>query len=43
VFSSTKLEIMAEQILPGREGEGGGKRWEARERNGPNNVCTLNK
>jgi hypothetical protein len=41
VFSSTKLEIRAEQILPGsKEGrrdehEGGG-----RGRNGPNNVCT---
>jgi hypothetical protein len=41
VFSSTKLVIRAEQILPGSEG-----RWGEREgaggrgRNGPNNVCT---
>jgi hypothetical protein len=32
VFSSMKLEIRAEQVLPGSEGEGG--------RNDPNNVCT---
>jgi hypothetical protein len=32
VFSSTKLEKRAEQVLPGSEGDGG--------RNGPNNVCT---
>jgi hypothetical protein len=40
-FSSTKLEIRAEQILPGSEGarggEGGG--GGVRGRNGPNNVC----
>jgi hypothetical protein len=35
VFSSTKLEIKAEQILPGSE-EG----WGVEGRNGPNNVCT---
>jgi hypothetical protein len=33
VFSSTKLEIRAEQVLPGSEGGMGG-------RNDPNNVCT---
>jgi hypothetical protein len=34
-FFSTKLEIRAEQVLPGRrQGEGGGRR------NDPNNVCT---
>jgi hypothetical protein len=41
VFSSTKLEISAEQVLPGTEGrrgrEGGGGTWG---RNNPNNVCT---
>jgi hypothetical protein len=42
VFSSTKLEIRAEQVLPGSKGrwgeEGGGQGvWEI---NGPNNVCT---
>jgi hypothetical protein len=41
VFSSTKLEKRAEQILHGSKG-GGGKRegvgaWE---RDAPNNVCT---
>jgi hypothetical protein len=41
VFSSTKLEIRAEQVLPGsergREEEGGeGTGW----RNDPNNICT---
>jgi hypothetical protein len=52
VFSSTKLEIRAEQVLPGREG-GWVVRWKSgrgREReeggegagwrNDPNNVCT---
>jgi hypothetical protein len=29
VFSSTKLEIRAEQVLPGSEG-GGGRGWERR-------------
>jgi hypothetical protein len=44
IFSSTKLEKRAEQVLPrsegiGRERERAG--WgEAGERNGPNNVCT---
>jgi hypothetical protein len=33
VFSSTKLEKKAEQVLPGSEGGVG--------ENGPNNVCTL--
>jgi hypothetical protein len=38
-FSSTKLEIRTEQVLPGSER--GGKRWgEAGGRNDPNNVCT---
>jgi hypothetical protein len=41
VFSSTKLEIKAEQVLPGSEAgkgerEGKGVRW----RNDPNNVHT---
>jgi hypothetical protein len=35
VFSSTKLEKRAEQILPGSGGGGGAGR-----RNDPNNVCT---
>jgi hypothetical protein len=41
VFSSTKLEIRAEQFLPGSE-EGRGKRWGwgAGGRNDPNKVCT---
>jgi hypothetical protein len=43
VFSSTKLEIRAEQVLPGSEGDwgrkGGGRVW-GRGRNNPNNVCT---
>jgi hypothetical protein len=41
VFSSTKLEIKAEQDLP--ESEGGGRRGWGRgagDRNDPNNVCT---
>jgi hypothetical protein len=38
VFSSTKLEKRAEQVLPGSEG-GGGMRG-ARGRDGPNNVYT---
>jgi hypothetical protein len=41
VFSSTKLEKRAEQVLPGSQGAGGrGREWEAGERNNPNNVCT---
>jgi hypothetical protein len=41
VFSSTKLKKRAEQVLPGsEEGGGRGRGWEARGRNGPNNVCT---
>jgi hypothetical protein len=42
IFSSTKLEIRAEQVLPGREGRwmGGGGVWAAEGRNDPNNVCT---
>jgi hypothetical protein len=41
VFSSTKLEINAEQFLPGSEC-GSGEREEAGGggRNDPNNVCT---
>jgi hypothetical protein len=35
VFSSTKLGIKAEQVLPGTEG-----RRRAGGRNDPNNVCT---
>jgi hypothetical protein len=41
VFSSSKLETRAEQVLPGSEGEGG--RGEGRGtggRNDPNNVGT---
>jgi hypothetical protein len=41
-FSSTKLEIRAEQILPGRQG-GVGRRVRGREvegRNDPNSVFT---
>jgi hypothetical protein len=37
VFSSTKLEIKAEQFLPGSKGGWGRV---AVGRNGPNNVCT---
>jgi hypothetical protein len=40
VFSSTKLEIRAEQVLPGSKGEGGKRVEEAGGRNDPNNVCT---
>jgi hypothetical protein len=41
VFSSTKLEKMVEQVLPGSE-EGGERRkgWGTGGRDGPNNVCT---
>jgi hypothetical protein len=40
-FSSTKLEIRAEQILPGSERVGGrGRRRGVGWRNGLNNVCT---
>jgi hypothetical protein len=42
VFSSTKLEKRAEQILPGSEGGMAGRMrgQGAGGRNGPNNVCT---
>jgi hypothetical protein len=42
VFSSTKLEIRAEQVLPGSEGQRGRVGWGRREggRKDPNNVCT---
>jgi hypothetical protein len=44
VFSSTELNIRAEQVLPGSEGaRRGGRRGEGRmawRRNDPNNVCT---
>jgi hypothetical protein len=41
VFSSTKLEKRAEQVLPGSEGVGvKGRGWGAGGRDGPNNVCT---
>jgi hypothetical protein len=40
VFSSTKLEIRAEQLLPGSKGRGRGWAQEAQGRNDPNNVCT---
>jgi hypothetical protein len=41
VFSSTKLEIMAEQVLPGSQGEGErGRERRVGERNEANNVCT---
>jgi hypothetical protein len=41
VFSSTKLEKRAEQVLPGSEGGGGrGREQKTRGRDGPNNVCT---
>jgi hypothetical protein len=41
-LSSIKLEIRAEQILPGREGlvGGRGRGQEVEGRNGPNNGCT---
>jgi hypothetical protein len=39
VFSSTKLEIRAEQVLPGSE-EGRGRESGGWGRNDPNNVCT---
>jgi hypothetical protein len=39
VFSSTKLEIRTEQVLPGSEGEVGARLGErGRGRNDPNNV-----
>jgi hypothetical protein len=42
VFSSTKLEIRAERVLPGSEGSRGQRKGlEAGGRNGPNNVCTF--
>jgi hypothetical protein len=40
VFSSTKLEERAEQVLPGSEGGWGEERKEGVGRDGPNNVCT---
>jgi hypothetical protein len=41
VFSSTKLEKRAEQILPGSKGGEGEKEGAGgRVRNDPNNVCT---
>jgi hypothetical protein len=42
VFSSTKLETRAEQVLPGSEGVVGERErgHGAGGRNGPNNVCT---
>jgi hypothetical protein len=41
VFSSTKLEIRAEQVLPEARGVWGrGWGWGAGGRNDPNNVCT---
>jgi hypothetical protein len=41
VFSSTKLEIRAEEVLPGGEGGGGERVGEVTVwRNDPNNVCT---
>jgi hypothetical protein len=41
VFSSTELEIRAEQVLPGSEGEEGrGQGIRVGGRNDPNNVCT---
>jgi hypothetical protein len=40
-MSSTKLEIRAEQVLPGcEEGRGERVRRRAGGRNGPNNICT---
>jgi hypothetical protein len=39
VFSSTKLEIRAEQVLPGSEGVKGGREG-AGGKNDPNNVHT---
>jgi hypothetical protein len=42
VFSSTKLEIRAEQVLPGREGVGErGRGQRAEVEKCPNNVCTF--
>jgi hypothetical protein len=39
IFSSTKLEKRAEQVLPGREGSGEeGRGQDTWGRNGPNNV-----
>jgi hypothetical protein len=41
VYSSTKLEKRAEQVLLGSKRDGGrGKGWGAGGRNSPNNVCT---
>jgi hypothetical protein len=41
VFSSTKLEKSAEQVLPGSEGKKGIGVWDRAGRIGPNNVCTF--
>jgi hypothetical protein len=44
VFSSTKLEIRAQEVLPGIEGRlAGRRRAGGGGRNGPNNVCNVNK
>jgi hypothetical protein len=40
VFSSTKLEIRAEQVLPGSRVAGEKVKSGGRGRNDPNNVCT---
>jgi hypothetical protein len=40
VFSSTKLEIRAEQVLPGSEGVGERGRRQGVGGNGPNSVFT---
>jgi hypothetical protein len=41
VFSSTKLEIREEKVLPGSEGSWEGRRWGRGlgRKNDPNNVC----
>jgi hypothetical protein len=44
VYSSTKFEKRAEQVLPGIKGVEERRRgWGAGGRNGPNNVCTYEK
>jgi hypothetical protein len=41
LMSSTKLKKRIEQVLPGSERVWGRERWwGAREKDGPNNVCT---
>jgi hypothetical protein len=40
VFSSTKLEKRAEQVLPGSEGGGEERKEMGSWRRDPNNVCT---